>query len=382
MSYVTGWWDKHFAAHAGASARRIGVLTLAMTVVALVASVAGPAASQPTAAPSTSSSAGKLTRVEIVDGPVTKNTGRARIAAQAAGVACPTRSVSCVTLEKVVIQLGPDNEVIGRYRVYVNLTISSASSSTRSTARISVQVTKELVTSVDGGTLKLDFDALEQYQDPTANGTVRGIRYLSIPVTGGATLNDTDFGYFTKLFQGPNTYSLSTFAVNYFYTVVPGATPINVDGTSYFGNHVRCDNWDKLGTPGCVNPDYIPTVTFDSRTPNIIKNIQAGLAAGQPGGSFNSQLHRDAPENRDTKYRAACSAAKIAALPPVTDPSFTSCDEYPFASTDEGGASATIRLVPVPEQNSQGGTLSRFYGPNRVLAIPNAHDGFYVTLAP
>jgi Deoxyribonuclease NucA/NucB len=44
----------------------------------------------------------------------------------------------------------------------------------------------------------------------------------------------------------------------------------------------------------------------------------------------------------------------------------TSCDEYPFASTLEGGAGASIAPVPVSEQNSQGGTLSSFYQQNNV----------------
>lgn len=38
--------------------------------------------------------------------------------------------------------------------------------------------------------------------------------------------------------------------------------------------------------------------------------------------------------------------------------------------------------MPPTEQNSQGGALSGSTAPNRVLAIPNAHDVFYVTLAP
>ncbi|PWI46209.1 hypothetical protein CK485_00185 [Streptomyces sp. ICBB 8177] len=55
------------------------------------------------------------------------------------------------------------------------------------------------------------------------------------------------------------------------------------------------------------------------------------------------------------------------------------CDEYPFASTDEGGTAlpATQRAVtwvPAAEQRKQGGMVSAFQVQNRVLK----GDPFYV----
>ncbi|MFB6614698.1 NucA/NucB deoxyribonuclease domain-containing protein [Streptomyces sp. NPDC056367] len=49
-----------------------------------------------------------------------------------------------------------------------------------------------------------------------------------------------------------------------------------------------------------------------------------------------------------------------------------SCDEYPFASTKEGGTTLGTfyrgwAWVPRAEQNSQGGLLISFYRTNRVL---------------
>ena len=38
-----------------------------------------------------------------------------------------------------------------------------------------------------------------------------------------------------------------------------------------------------------------------------------------------------------------------------------SCDEYPFASTTEGGAGAILRCVDSSENNSEGGSLRNFY---------------------
>ncbi|RYP53407.1 hypothetical protein DL769_010523 [Monosporascus sp. CRB-8-3] len=39
-----------------------------------------------------------------------------------------------------------------------------------------------------------------------------------------------------------------------------------------------------------------------------------------------------------------------------------SCDEYPFASTFEGGTNAILRCVDGSENSSEGGQLSNFYG--------------------
>lgn len=38
-----------------------------------------------------------------------------------------------------------------------------------------------------------------------------------------------------------------------------------------------------------------------------------------------------------------------------------SCDEYPFASTQEGGFGAVLKKVLLKENQSQGGQLSAFY---------------------
>jgi len=57
------------------------------------------------------------------------------------------------------------------------------------------------------------------------------------------------------------------------------------------------------------------------------------------------------------RYRAACGSGNFRLGPSP----YTSCDEYPFATTVEGGAGATTLGVPVGEQSSQGGTLGNFY---------------------
>jgi|GEM_PF-3835151 len=45
-----------------------------------------------------------------------------------------------------------------------------------------------------------------------------------------------------------------------------------------------------------------------------------------------------------------------------------SCDEYPFASTYQGGEYASFAIVPEAENSRQGGQLSRFYRASAVRA--------------
>ena len=58
----------------------------------------------------------------------------------------------------------------------------------------------------------------------------------------------------------------------------------------------------------------------------------------------------------------------------------TSCDEYPFVSTAQGGTSVSAinrstAWVPGPENSKQGGILGGFCKINRLLP----HDKFFVT---
>lgn len=67
------------------------------------------------------------------------------------------------------------------------------------------------------------------------------------------------------------------------------------------------------------------------------------------------------------KRRQACSR-QVTGPPPKGK----SCDEYPFASTAEGGTALPkddhgFAFVPVAEQNSQSGLITAFYNADRVL---------------
>lgn len=55
-----------------------------------------------------------------------------------------------------------------------------------------------------------------------------------------------------------------------------------------------------------------------------------------------------------------------------------SLDEYPFASSREGGAGARVQPVPVGEQNYDGGVLSAFNMANDI----QPGDQFHVRFEP
>ncbi|MFF2066743.1 NucA/NucB deoxyribonuclease domain-containing protein [Streptomyces sp. NPDC058200] len=123
-----------------------------------------------------------------------------------------------------------------------------------------------------------------------------------------------------------------------------------------------------------------------------------------PGGvRRNVGERRSAPADREPppvrhehEHRAkdaACSSTgeyATTGLPSILRPTLgQDCDEYPFRSTLEGAASPnwdfSVRAVDTTQNQSAGGSLSGFYGTDRVLAwdptLPfpdDSNDTFYV----
>ncbi|MGB3442638.1 MAG: NucA/NucB deoxyribonuclease domain-containing protein [Actinophytocola sp.] len=85
-----------------------------------------------------------------------------------------------------------------------------------------------------------------------------------------------------------------------------------------------------------------------AKMPFIARNIQLAWGEGQP-----YILHRNSAKQA-TNRAAACG--KFVAKYPGG-----SCDEYAFATTDEGGANARTEEVPIREQRCQGGALNAGY---------------------
>jgi hypothetical protein len=102
----------------------------------------------------------------------------------------------------------------------------------------------------------------------------------------------------------------------------------------------------------------------------VIPNVAAHIAAAQLGGK-PVELTRASPIQAALNRRAA-----LRALPKL--PSDLSWDEYPFASTTQGGLGASVAPVPKIENSYQGGILSLAYGAERI----NPGDTFFVVVIP
>lgn len=102
-----------------------------------------------------------------------------------------------------------------------------------------------------------------------------------------------------------------------------------------------------------IDQHDLPALEIDAkRMPNIARNIQDALDEGHPGVLNRTTDRLQIRSNR----RAACSGFCGPGSP----------DEYPFASTTQGGAGARVAGVSIAEQRIQGGVLARFYAEHRV----------------
>jgi hypothetical protein len=94
----------------------------------------------------------------------------------------------------------------------------------------------------------------------------------------------------------------------------------------------------------------LPVLEFDSKQfPNIAPHIQDAQKAGQP-----SVLTRTTNPVLMGNNRAAATGG------------VSGLDEYPFASTYQGGAGASVRNVPAAENRLQGLRIANFYWRNKI----------------
>ncbi|MFF3018209.1 NucA/NucB deoxyribonuclease domain-containing protein [Streptomyces sp. NPDC057939] len=130
----------------------------------------------------------------------------------------------------------------------------------------------------------------------------------------------------------------------------------------------RCDQ--EIGkSAGCVFPSTLPVLTTMAQLPEIAANIRRV----QDGGPHHYGDRRRGSALTRTTDTALERANRNAACPTSrTRPTGKSCDEYPFARTNQGASKSDRKdwgwaWVPVSEQNQQGGFLSAFYQGQRVL---------------
>jgi hypothetical protein len=146
-----------------------------------------------------------------------------------------------------------------------------------------------------------------------------------------------------------------------------------------FTRVIRCDHWYPTGwtSPGCVFPAYVPSVDMSSLS-TIAKNIRLvqsrGIHIGQPGSGR--------PLHRNTGVQEADNNRSISCPESVPRPTGYQCDEYPFASSFEGGAAMSppnriSAWVPAVENNLQGQILQAFYRTNRLIQ-GSPGDAYYV----
>jgi hypothetical protein len=193
-------------------------------------------------------------------------------------------------------------------------------------------------------------------------------------------------------------------------------------------SNIRCDSAPYFrGRPAaCVFWDVLPHLQYsliDPRTQEAVAHIQCAFSPstcspiypdtfpiartplrGQYPGPRDLGLHRipsagmvagntQAASNRAEALRACTRVGRYALPPagqypglPTTDypQAGKDCDEYPFASTEEGAlASAggfpqfSVRAVSASPNRCAGSALGRFYRGDRILY---QHDGFFVEI--
>jgi hypothetical protein len=142
----------------------------------------------------------------------------------------------------------------------------------------------------------------------------------------------------------------------------------------------RCDDALKGQRAGCVFPGFGSTLTTMKQLPDIAKNIHRIQAKGpghygRPGGK--NPLHRNVISKAAAqKVRNQVCARRLTGNPPKKG---LTCDEYPFATTKEGGTKLSKEnrgwaWVSAAQQSSQGGKVRAFYYANRILD----NDAFWV----
>ncbi len=102
--------------------------------------------------------------------------------------------------------------------------------------------------------------------------------------------------------------------------------------------------------------DDLPEVEFDEDAmPNIVQNIEEAFDSG-----VDDVLTRETSKSQIRKNRREALRGK------TKEADDTSLDEFPFASSKEGGEGAHVKEVPVNEQHKQGGILSGFFRKNQI----------------
>ncbi|GIK02975.1 hypothetical protein Aspvir_007040 [Aspergillus viridinutans] len=108
----------------------------------------------------------------------------------------------------------------------------------------------------------------------------------------------------------------------------------------------------------------VSAATFDWDCTNALGTCQNYCFYAQCRGGAGQQFTYDSDKTKRPGRRQASGCSRT----PCSDTSLSyskfgnSCDEFPFASTQEGGSGARLRCVDSSENSSEGGQLGAFYG--------------------
>ena len=154
------------------------------------------------------------------------------------------------------------------------------------------------------------------------------------------------------------------------------SAPLGDFGPQYRNQPTPVDTPTPTASPtGTPTATATPTATpvpppifyvYKARTRTIWRNDANAIR----NGGYPSLLHYDPDESRNNKRRrTACSTARKRQLGVM--PGVATCDEYPFASTQEGGLVngkvARTVLAPYGEQQTQAGDLGSFVKKNNLV---------------
>jgi len=148
-----------------------------------------------------------------------------------------------------------------------------------------------------------------------------------------------------------NTHGPTEFAA-------PGSLDVKIEGKSV---HLLTDAMmnncgspaNAATTPGVIQAPLpvLPVLEFDrTEFQQKTANMQSKM-----GPNDEKKLTRQTSKKAIRQHRRAALAGA------TKGPPGTSLDEFPFASSKEGGAGANVKAIDTKEQNKQGGKMSAFY---------------------
>jgi hypothetical protein len=295
-----------------------------------------------------------------------------------ARIAAPITNTSCVTartnvceniqLEDLIVKL--DGKQVGQFRVYMNIR-----------ANLNSHIASTPPGTNTGLTIGWNIETVEYAPAPPIliSPVMYGYSGLGVQQLKPFTIQAAPAGsagtYNTTLTPNYATTNTQVYGIDFSYAY-DGKT-LSYKSSQY--TLIRCDNAQEVSYGrGCVNVQWTPTLDFQSsKYPAVAHNITLGQATTGYGVPGQEALVRVSKELKDDNRDDACKSesrknAEIGPKPNTTD----QCDEYPFASVQQGGLTARIMWVPGQQNQDQGNDLLGYYQTQRIMT----GDWFYVRI--